>query len=169
MMYQNKRKNIYILRGLPYAGRGGKARKLKRRTGVIISTFAYFRKYYNSQIIPKYLHKAHMWARSKALENIERGVDPVIINNSNMPRWHMYPYARMAFRREYWVKFIEMKDTWNVSLEELERRGGGTIPLPILEDMKESYEPVRHVYDVLNDKYSRRKWIGSKEMTSNDW
>ncbi|XP_041949189.1 NEDD4-binding protein 2-like 1 [Alosa sapidissima] len=166
---KRNRGTIYILRGLPYTGRPGKARNVWQDGGEIISYFDYFRIYHNSQIIPKYLHKAHMWARREALENIERGVDPVIINNPNMPLWHMYPYVRMAFFRGYWIEFIETEDTWDVPLEELERRGGGKIPLPILEDMKESYEPVRHVFDVLCDEYSQYRWIGSKEMTSNDW
>ncbi|KAG5284708.1 hypothetical protein AALO_G00029620 [Alosa alosa] len=76
-------------------------RKLKRRSGVIISYFNYFRKYQNSQIIPKYLHKGtYVGTQESPSKYIERGVDPVI-NNPNMPRWHMYPYVRMAFERGY--------------------------------------------------------------------
>ncbi|XP_062391690.1 NEDD4-binding protein 2-like 2 [Sardina pilchardus] len=173
MMYRNKRnrrnRTIYIIRGLPYTGRQDEARKRKGRNGVIIRAFDYFRKYHNSKIITKYLHRAHMWARSEALENIEEGVDPIIISNPNMPLWHMYPYVRMAFRRNYWIEFIETEDTWNASLEELEWRSGGTISLSVLENLRESYEPMQNVFDVLNDEDSQRRWIGTEEMTSNDW
>ncbi|XP_041934992.1 NEDD4-binding protein 2-like 1 [Alosa sapidissima] len=171
MMYHNRRYRgtIYILRGLPGTGKSGIAWNLwQEEGGEIVSFFDYYRIYHNSQMNTAYFGRAHKWARKTAIDALERGVDPVIINNCNMPRWHMYPYVLMASTRDYWIEFIETEDTWNVPLEELERRCDD-IPLSVLDRMKESYEPARNPYDVLLDEYSESRWISNREMTQYNW
>ncbi|XP_062373937.1 NEDD4-binding protein 2-like 1 [Sardina pilchardus] len=174
MMEQIRRNRgtMYILRGLPGTGRSREAQRLLQQNGgAIIKATDYFRIYHGTEdFIPEYAEDSHEWARKQAMNCVERLEDPIIINNPNMPRWHMYPYVAMAYSRGYWIEFYLTPDSLHVPLEELEWRCEGRVPLAALKDMRDSYEPIgRHPYDVLHDEYSQKTWIGDPEMISNNW
>ncbi|XP_063058493.1 NEDD4-binding protein 2-like 1 [Engraulis encrasicolus] len=81
---------------------------------------------------------------------MDEGLDPVIIDNTNMSWQEMFPYVLMGFYRGYWIKFILRIDTFNVSLDKIVRRCPN-IPRGKLERMKKRYQSVKHVYQILWD------------------
>ncbi|KAL2094661.1 hypothetical protein ACEWY4_009380 [Coilia grayii] len=170
--HPHRTKTLYILRGLPGTGKSDRAWELQQRFGgEIISADDYWprNKVGHYRVIPGELHKAHMWARNEGLKAMDREVDPVIIDNTNMTHWDMYPYVLMAFNRGYWIKFKVMKDTWHVSLEDLYSINKKRIPFSTLERMKSKYQPVRHIYDILRDDDIAEEWKSRREMKDSSW
>ncbi|XP_030648103.1 NEDD4-binding protein 2-like 2 [Chanos chanos] len=180
MSYGSKRgrrrrtKQLIILRGLPGTGKSELASELVGNSGIICSSDDYFREG-DGEIVdinPRELQKAHMINREKALEAIEDGYDPVIIDNTNMAYWEMYPYVLMGFKRGYFVRFIELPGrnmTPQMDLEDLYRRCNGYIPMQKLRHMQNSYEYVWSIFPILDDDVSLERWSNHPENNYNNW
>ncbi|KAM9437074.1 NEDD4-binding protein 2-like 1 isoform 4-T4 [Salvelinus alpinus] len=135
-------------------------------SGEAFSTDDYFR--VNGKMVgfhKKYLQEAHEWNRNRVLQAIRGKVHPIVIDNTNMYKWEMWPYVRMAFRRGYWIEFedlpvipLEILNSWCPQ-----------IPMEVLERMNEGYEPVKKIWDVIYDYKSRGWWMPSPERLQNHW
>ncbi|XP_063058229.1 NEDD4-binding protein 2-like 1 [Engraulis encrasicolus] len=121
--HPHRTKTLYILRGLPGTHKSDKARDIQDRLGgVIINADEYHRNKKGQLVIrPEKLNEGHIWARGQALQAMDEGMDPVIIDNTNMSWREMFPYVLMGFHRGYWIKFLLTKDTFRVSLDEIDR------------------------------------------------
>ncbi|XP_031427662.1 NEDD4-binding protein 2-like 1 [Clupea harengus] len=166
----HRKKTLYILRGLPGTKRSRKARNIQDECGgKIISAKDYFRDDdgFIERIDPKQLNDAHIWARGRALQAMDQGVDPIIIDNTNLSLWEMYPYVLMGFHRGYWIEFIAM--TRDATLGRLYWNCGRKIPFKKLESMSARYQEASNIFDILNDEYSQEDWENTDEMIDNDW
>ncbi|MEQ2182602.1 hypothetical protein GOODEAATRI_024037, partial [Goodea atripinnis] len=61
--------------------------------GVVLSTDDYFSCGGGYQFDPMALGEAHEWNHKRAREAFERGINPIIIDNTNMQEWEMKPYV----------------------------------------------------------------------------
>ena len=50
---------------------------------------------------------------------IEKGVNPVIIANTNCESWEMQPYVKMSIAANYTVEFVEPTTPWRFKPKEL--------------------------------------------------
>ncbi|KAK6305757.1 hypothetical protein J4Q44_G00245370 [Coregonus suidteri] len=168
-MGRKRTRRMIILRGLPGSGKTKRASNIleEYRSGEAFSTDDYFKE--NGEIVgiqENLLHPAHIWNRSRVLQAIRRKVHPIVIDNTNLGKWEMWPYVRMAFRRGYWIEF---EDLPVIPLEILFSHCKGKIHKDKLEEMKEGYKPVNKIWHVLHDNTSRREWMPKSERLQNHW
>ncbi|XP_041055468.1 NEDD4-binding protein 2-like 1 [Carcharodon carcharias] len=138
-----KRKRLYLLRGLPGSGKSTLARNLKSQFhgAVILSTDDYFIRQDGSYLFEKYLlDEAHGWNHERARSAMSQGKSPIIIDNTNIEAWEMKPYANMARENGYEVKFREPDTPWKFDIRKLTRINTHGVPRETIERMKERYE-----------------------------
>ncbi|XP_029501770.1 NEDD4-binding protein 2-like 1 [Oncorhynchus nerka] len=167
-MGRKRTREIIILRGLPGSGKTTVARNILEMygSGEAFSTDDYFR--VDGKMVgfrDTSLNKAHVWNRNRVLQAIKNKVHPIVIDNTNLQKWEVWPYVRMAFRRGYWIEF---QDLPVLPLEILNRRCP-KIPMEVLERMNEGYEPVKKIWDVIYDYESKVRWMRSSERLQNHW
>ncbi|XP_062391691.1 NEDD4-binding protein 2-like 1 [Sardina pilchardus] len=161
-MGRRRWRKLIIMRGLPGSLKTDKANELLKEYdgGIIVSADDYFRNGPNGEMVnfdPSKLWVAHMKAQRKASDALSRKENPVIIDNINMEFQYMYPYVFMGFRKGYWIEFEDLMDE-EASPNDFHRRCKYKIPLEKFEKWKASYRRVRHIYQILRDPESRRKW-----------
>ncbi|KAJ8266700.1 hypothetical protein GJAV_G00133630 [Gymnothorax javanicus] len=147
--------HLYIMRGLPGSGKSKLARKILNEKyggrGEIFSTDDYFKD--ASGVMVNFdeseLDKAHGINIKNAKHAMRNRINPVIIDNTNIFCCEMKPYVRLGLRYGYHVRFRYLSDSWKVSVETLHRRTNGKVPLEKMKKMKENYEFIDNIYDVL--------------------
>ncbi|XP_019903732.1 NEDD4-binding protein 2-like 1 [Esox lucius] len=167
-MTRTRNRHIIILRGLPGTQKSKRARQIQEKysgSGKIFSTDDYFKEN-KVDFDPGLLHRAHIWNRKRAFEAIREKERLIIIDNTNVTKWDMWPYVRMAFRRGYWIRFEELPEK---PIEYLYRICKGLIPMQSLMGMREKYQHVRNIWDVLYNRDSKRRWMSTTEWQENRW
>ena len=110
------RKILYVMRGLPWCGKSYRAKQIldeHNGDGVIYSTDEYFYKILKPDrpddysFNPRFLADAHRWNRVRAQNAIERGVSPIIIDNTNTTLEEFLVYAEYAYYQDYEIKIEE--------------------------------------------------------------
>jgi predicted kinase len=116
-------KKVYIMRGVPGAGKSYRARELAGDEGVIFSTDdfwgtdpeeyqANWEKHAKAGRTGQMLGKYHRMNFERAEEAMKAGVSPIIIDNTNVDRRAMKPYVRAAVEHGYDVEFAESESKW---------------------------------------------------------
>ncbi|XP_051897923.1 NEDD4-binding protein 2 [Pristis pectinata] len=138
-------KVLFLMRGLPGSGKSTLARTLVQQgpNGIILSTDEYFYRYGHYQFNPNLIGEAHQWNQKRAKEAMEKGLSPVIIDNTNTQSWEMKPYISMAFKYNYKVAFREPNTWWKFKPRELERRNVHGVSKEKIKTILDHYE--RHV------------------------
>ncbi|KAG7458709.1 hypothetical protein MATL_G00223570 [Megalops atlanticus] len=136
---------LVLLRGAPGSGKSTLARSILGQNpgGVVLSSDDFFSRGGHYCYNPSLLGDAHEWNQNRAKEAFEKGVSPVIIDNTNMQAWEMKPYVAMAKEHRYNVIFREPDTWWKFKPRELERRTKHGVPKEKIRRMLERYE--RHV------------------------
>ncbi|KAM4750989.1 NEDD4-binding protein 2 isoform 2-T2 [Anableps anableps] len=135
-------KVLVLLRGAPGSGKSTLARALLEQNpgGVVLSTDDYFNDDGRYQFDPMALGEAHEWNNKRAREAFERGINPIIIDNTNMQGWEMKPYVVQALKHGYKVLFREPDTWWKTKPRELERRTAHNVPVETIRRMLNGYE-----------------------------
>ena len=68
------------------------------------------------------LGAAHKWCQSKAEEACRNRANIVIVDNTNVKRWEMVPYFKLADKYMYSVVLVEPRTPWRFNIDELARR-----------------------------------------------
>ncbi|KAJ7326680.1 hypothetical protein JRQ81_016439 [Phrynocephalus forsythii] len=154
-----RRKNTFVghvlvlLRGVPGSGKSYLARALLEDNpgGIILSTDDYFyQKNGKYQFDADCLAEAHEWNRKRAKEAFEKGITPIIIDNTNTQAWEMKPYVALSQQHKYKVIFREPDTWWKFKPKELERRNSHGVSKEKIKKMLERYERCLTVNSVLN-------------------
>lgn len=91
-------KIVVLMRGLPGSGKSFLAEQLQHN-GTTLSTDEYFINYQGQYIFDRnLLQVAHEWNQTRANEEMKKGTNPIIIDNTNLEAWEMQPYIMMALR-----------------------------------------------------------------------
>ncbi|XP_037554182.1 NEDD4-binding protein 2 [Nematolebias whitei] len=135
-------KVLVLLRGAPGSGKSTLARALLDHNsgGVILSTDDYFIRCGRYWYDPSVLGEAHEWNHKRAKEAFERGINPIIIDNTNLQSWEMKPYVAQALRHAYKVLFREPDTWWRHKPRELERRSAHNVPTEKIRHMLNGYD-----------------------------
>ncbi|GFQ67990.1 NEDD4-binding protein 2 [Trichonephila clavata] len=130
---------LIILRGLPGSGKSTLARKLKFN-GVICSTDDFF--YQKGKYIFDFtkLDEAHHWNQNQSREAILNGITPVIIDNTNVETWEMFPYVFMGKKYNYDIVILEPNTPWKFKARELAYRNKHHVPKEKILKMLDKYE-----------------------------
>jgi len=68
------------------------------------------------------LGKAHFYNQKKVEIAMEKGISPIIVDNTNLQAWEALPYAQLAEKFGYNVELKEPKTEWARNLDELTSR-----------------------------------------------
>jgi predicted kinase len=122
-------KELFLLRGLPGAGKSTMAKSLG---GEFVESDRYFMKYGNYEFDATKLGEAHAWCREQVknwmeVDNAGYGVNRIIVANTFTQDWEMKPYYDLAKEYGYMVFSIVVenrhggKNVHNVPDEAIDR------------------------------------------------
>jgi predicted kinase len=139
-------KKLIIMRGLPGSGKSTKARELAGSSGVIHSTDNYLidpstGKY---RFDPMKIAEYHEMNLKSAIRSMKDNISPVVIDNTNVQKWHYQKYIDAAIENGYDVEVVAIDPT-NYSesdIHELAERQKRThnVPKEVIVDMLNKWE-----------------------------
>lgn len=143
---------MVLMRGLPGSGKSTLAIKLKGTTGVILSTDDYF---YNTRgkycYDPSRIGDAHHWNEQRALQKLQDGKTPIIIDNTNLQAWEMKPYVKLALQYDYEVDILDADTPWKLNPDELAKRNSHGVPKRKIYDMRRRYDVDVKIEHIIRD------------------
>lgn len=99
-------RNLFILRGVPGAGKSTLAKVLAENGGVICSADDYFMEDGTYVFRPNELQRAHTQCQMLCERAMMGGSSTIVIDNTNANPDHMDPYQRLADRFGYRVFYL---------------------------------------------------------------
>ncbi|KAK7496517.1 hypothetical protein BaRGS_00012169 [Batillaria attramentaria] len=134
-------KLMVILRGLPGSGKSYLARAIQG-SGEVFSADDYFIRNGLYEYNKDELSEAHAWNKQRVKEALERGVTPIIVDNTNVMIWEMLPYAQLADNRGYAVEVLEPETPWKFQPKRLAKYNSHGVPIESIKRMKDRYQTV---------------------------
>ena len=101
-------KVVYIMRGIPGSGKSTQARRLAGATGKIHSTDDYFMEDGKYVFDPNKLGRNHQLNFQAFKADLQLGVSPVIVDNTNSRKWEYENYAKAAEDAGYRVEVVQV-------------------------------------------------------------
>jgi NEDD4-binding protein 2 len=90
---------------------------------------------------PSKLPDAHQWAQQNFAQRASKGVSPLIVDNTNIATWEMYPYLQMASQYSYLVEIMEPATPWKSNARALSSKNQHGVPEEKIRKMKDNFEP----------------------------
>ena len=156
MAQQNK--ELILMRGVSGSGKSFKARQLAGENGIICSADDFFIERGKGEYAfdPSLLSQAHQQCQGRATEAIEKGLSPVIIDNTNTRLWEMRklrPIIQKAQSLGYSVRVEEPETDWwkRKDIDEMQRRNSHGVPREAIEKMIIRFAPDITIEDILED------------------
>ena len=138
-------KKLIILRGLPGSGKTEIAKELVRN-GIIHSTDDFQIKNGKYIFDPKNLGRYHRLNLIACIKSMEKGISPIIIDNTNVASADCKNYVNAARYYGYSIEIVEVKTPWAFNIDELAKRNTHNVSRETIEDMYQRYEKL----DVFN-------------------
>lgn len=141
-------KLLVIMRGLPGSGKSSLARLIlkscypnKNFNLSLLSTDDYFLKGKNTYVydVTK-LQYAHAWNQSRAAVALQQGLNPVVIDNTNLEYWEMQPYILLGKNMGYTIEILEPFTSWAFKVNELAKRNTHGVPKEKIKSMLTRYD-----------------------------
>ena len=108
------KKICYIMRGIPGAGKSFTAKTLASKEN-IFSTDEYWGPNYDFDIAN--IGQAHRWNQQRVAEAMQKGITPIVVDNTNTTWKEIDPYAVAAVRLGYEIIFQESISDWWRNIE----------------------------------------------------
>lgn len=147
---------LICMRGAPGSGKSHLAKSIIDRTmhgdydNHIFSTDDFFydkrTKRYNYD--RSKLSQAHDSNQFRVTQRAMNGWSPIIVDNTNMKWWEMFPYFKAAAQNSYIIKILEPNTPWRISVGKLAQRNKHGVEEEHIARMLSSYEPGK-VDDIL--------------------
>jgi len=142
-------KVLYIMRGISGSGKSTLARQLGEG-GAVFSTDDFFMVNGKYQFDRDFMSEAHFWNQTRAVEAMDKGISPIVIDNTNVEAWEPKFYVEEAMKRGYRVEIKESQTPWRFDANELARRNTHGVPLDVIQGMIDKWHPDMTVDDILN-------------------
>ncbi|XP_023844118.1 NEDD4-binding protein 2-like 1 isoform X2 [Salvelinus sp. IW2-2015] len=124
-------KKLIILRGLPGVGKTRRAKKLcdeYARLGLEAEIFSTDRYHESTNYTKGNFQRNHQRNREDVFKALNRGVDLIIVDNTNISLWEMWPYIHMGMRQgDYYITMMELPKNY-ISINKLYRCCQGNNP-----------------------------------------
>lgn len=147
---------LICMRGAPGSGKSYLAKSIIDRTmhgdydNHIFSTDDFFydkrTKRYNYD--RSKLGQAHESNQFRVSQRALNSWSPIIVDNTNMKWWEMFPYFKSAAQHSYIIKILEPNTPWRISVGKLAQRNKHGVEEEHIARMLSSYEPGK-VDDIL--------------------
>lgn len=158
---KEQKKQLIILRGISGSGKSTLAKAILKDNpnGVVFSTDDYFidKKTGEYKFDPTLLGKAHSWNQRRAAEAMEKGISPVIIDNTNTQRWEAKPYVETGLKHGYEIVVREPQTPWAKNAEELAKKNKHNVPIESIRAMLARWEDDFSVEAILKSKPPKRR------------
>ena len=125
-------KKMIIMRGISGSGKSTKARALGE-SGVVLGSDDFWGTEYNFD--KSKIGEAHQWNQMRVLDALQKGISPVVVDNTNTQFWEMKKYVEMAREHGYDIDFVESDTPWKFDAEELAKRNKHSVPKEVIEEM----------------------------------
>lgn len=145
---QSEEKILYLTRGIQGSGKSFKAKSLAP-SDQIFSADDFFMVDGKYQFDPNYLSDAHFWNNTRIQEAISKGITPIVVDNTHVEAWSMKVPVQMAIKAGYKIKIIEPDTPWAFNAEELAKRNQHGVPLDVIQQKLQEWEPDITVDDIL--------------------
>ena len=114
---------LYIMRGVPGSGKSHLALRLAGGDATkVFSTDQWFEQQeggYKANWKMEKLFGAHRWNQSRARLAMQRGITPVVIDNTNMRMKEARPYVEMGVQYQYHIEIKESDSPWWTDIQGL--------------------------------------------------
>ena len=156
-------KIVYIARGIPGSGKSFQIRKLVPKEN-IFSADDFWGENYDFDFTK--LGKAHQWNQSRAMDAMEHNITPIAIDNTNLTWKSIKPYAEMAKKHDYKIKYVEPTSYWWVEFSKFKaenkeltqeqidkfaneffKRNTHNVPLDTVKRMIEQWTPTEKILE----------------------
>ena len=151
---QDNQKTLVLMRGAPGSGKSFLAKQLSEG-GQIFSTDDFWEINGQYQFNPSLLGHAHSWNLKRAIEAMQKGITPIIIDNTNVTARDMRPYAEAAIKYNYKVEMKEPNTPWKFDVDELVKRNTHNVPRASIERMISRWQPNLTMEDLLKKEEPR--------------
>ena len=145
-------KVLFITRGCSGSGKSTLAKQLMGKTGKIFSTDDYFMRDGEYKHDPKMLGKAHGWCYYRCVAAMDKGVTPIVFDNTNTEAWEPQRVVKAAIERGYKVEIREPSTPWKFDAEELFKRNTHSVPMKSIQRQINRWHHDLTVDDILNAK-----------------
>ena len=151
-------KELAIMRGTSGSGKSFKAKQLAGENGVICSADDFFIERGKGEYAfdPSLLGRAHQQCQNKATEAIQKGLSPVIIDNTNTRLWEMKklrPIVELAQSLGYNIRIEEPETDWwkERNIDEMVNKNSHGVPREAIERMVNRYDENVTIDDILKN------------------
>jgi predicted kinase len=148
---ESQQKILYIMRGLSGSGKSTLANQLGEE-GVVVSTDDYFMENGEYKFDPDKLREAHAWAQNQIEEVMQRGISPIVADNTNVKAWEMKPIVQLALKYGYKVEVREPTTPWKFDPVELAKRNKHGVPQEKIEEKIEEWDTDISLENILQSK-----------------
>eukprot|EP01114_Cavostelium_apophysatum_P010868 TRINITY_DN2500_c0_g1_i1.p1 TRINITY_DN2500_c0_g1~~TRINITY_DN2500_c0_g1_i1.p1 ORF type:complete len:1342 (-),score=368.34 TRINITY_DN2500_c0_g1_i1:71-4096(-) len=141
-LYGKTEQSLIILRGASGSGKSTLAAEIKKN-GMVLSTDDFFRNLVTGTYDwnPSSLPKAHYWNQVRVKMAMEKGVSPIIVDNTNLEAWEAKPYAELAEEHDYQVHILEPATSWINDPAVLAQRGTHGLSEEAIRTMLQKWKP----------------------------
>ena len=150
-------KKLILMRGVSGSGKSTLAKELGGEH--TYSTDEFFMRDGEYKFDSNLIGKAHQWNKDRVEESMNKGVSPIVVDNTNRQFWEMKKYVEMANQYGYEVEFRQPdwhpdlytpEGKWNFDF--LKGRNVHDVPDEMLKRMINTYQYNPTVEDVLKSK-----------------
>lgn len=162
-LIQQGYKVMIIMRGIPGSGKSYLARKIVDRTANgdcanhLFSTddFFYDRKTKQYVFQRELIGQAHEFNQKRVKSRTSDGWSPIIVDNTNVKLWEMFPYVECAVKHGYVIKILEPNTPWAKSVGKLVQNNKHNVPRETIERMLRDFETasVEELFRILRINY----------------
>jgi predicted kinase len=106
---------LYIMRGVPGSGKSHLALRLAGDPSKVFSTDEFFERMeggYAANWKMDRLFPAHKWNQRRVREAMQRGISPVVVDNTNIRIKEARPYVEMGVQYQYHMEIRESDSPW---------------------------------------------------------
>lgn len=150
--HANTERRLILMRGLPGSGKSTLAKELAGAEGQIHSTDDLFMVEGKYQFDPALLSLNH----AKNIENVshamQRGITPIVVDNTNTRAYEMKQYVLLAQKYDYAVEIHTPATDWAWDASQLASKNTHGVPLDAIQKMHDRFEHDLSVDDIMNSK-----------------
>lgn len=134
-----KDRKLVIMRGLPGSGKSERAKQLVGN-GIIHSTDDFFIENGKYIFDDNNVSKFHYFNFLNSIRSMQRGISPIIIDNTNIVASDCIDYVELGKAYGYNIIVVEPSADWAFDIEELMKRNTHGVSRETMIDMLEKYE-----------------------------
>ncbi|XP_063590101.1 2',3'-cyclic-nucleotide 3'-phosphodiesterase-like isoform X2 [Penaeus indicus] len=146
--YVQNNKVMFIMKGLPGSGKSTIVKAIQEvyKDSVVCSADFYFMRSGKYKFRPDKLKDAHQACQNKATATASRGMNVIIIDNTNVRNWEMKFYLTLAREYHYVPVIVEPQTPWCRDAHELATRNSHGVDESIIEQKVKGYQEVLPLY-----------------------